>query len=154
MSSLFVLKGFTSFRTEASFLTTASKAVVGGTAMAVPLFGPILIFKITHFEFSFPLFYYFLSFYFLLLSNSNKIVKLLHSTIWNRDIESNFDILHALSSLWNKITISSLAAWFLNKSGSLIFKHVSLYRSRNCFVLFWVQLTKFNYRRQITSTHA
>ena len=42
-----------------------NRAVVGGTAgtaMAVPLFGPIMIFKITHFEFSFPLFYYFLSF--------------------------------------------------------------------------------------------
>jgi len=38
------------------------RAVVGGTAMAVPLFGQIMIFKITHFEFSFPLFYYFLSF--------------------------------------------------------------------------------------------
>jgi len=31
--------------------------------MAVPLFGPIMIFKITHFEFSFPLFYYFLNFF-------------------------------------------------------------------------------------------
>jgi len=48
--------------------------VVGGTAgtaMAVPYFGPI--FKIAHFEFSFSLFYYFLSFYYSLLSNRNEI---------------------------------------------------------------------------------
>jgi len=52
------------------------RAIVGGTAgtaMAVPLFGPITIFNITHLESSFPLFYYFLSFYFFLLSNRNKI---------------------------------------------------------------------------------
>jgi len=36
------------------------QTVVGGTAgtaMAVPLFGPIMMFKTTHFKFSFPLFY-------------------------------------------------------------------------------------------------
>jgi len=44
------------------------RAVVGGTAgtaMAVPLFGTIMIFKITDFEFSFPL-KKILSFYFSL----------------------------------------------------------------------------------------
>jgi len=53
----------------------SGRAVVSSTAstaMAAPLFGPIMIFKITHFEFSFPLFFIFSVFIFFLLSNRNK----------------------------------------------------------------------------------
>jgi len=44
----------------------SGRAVVSSTAstaMAAPLFGPIMIFKITHFEFSFPLFFIFSVFF-------------------------------------------------------------------------------------------
>jgi len=40
-----------------------------GTAMAVPFFRPIMVFKMTHFEFSFPLFYFFSVFIFLAIKS-------------------------------------------------------------------------------------
>jgi len=52
------------------------------------LFGPIMIFKISHFEFSFPLFYYFLSFF--LQSNRNKIEKLLYLDFHNQTDNLDF----------------------------------------------------------------